>query len=119
MHRSDEPEFKLFLGTNHTPLIRGTDNGIWRRVHLIPFDVQIPDEERDMRLPEKLGAELPGILAWVVAGAVERCLALSNPTESSLANKTVELTRAGGAFRPAPRGRAGGPPASCAGAASR
>jgi putative DNA primase/helicase len=66
-----EPEFKLFLGTNHKPLIRGTDNGIWRRVNLIPFEVQIPDDERDMRLPEKLAAELPGILAWIVAGAVE------------------------------------------------
>ena len=66
-----EPTFKIFLGTNHKPMISGTDNGIWRRVNLIPFEVQIPDSEKDMRLPAKLEAELPGILAWIVAGAVE------------------------------------------------
>jgi putative DNA primase/helicase len=67
---SFQPTFKLFLATNHKPQIRGTDNGIWRRIHLIPWTVAIPLEEQDKDLKEKLLAELPGILAWIVTGAV-------------------------------------------------
>jgi putative DNA primase/helicase len=67
---SFQPTFKLFLATNHKPQIRGTDNGIWRRLHLIPWTVAIPPEEQDKDLKDKLLGELPGILAWIVAGAV-------------------------------------------------
>ena len=63
-----EPTFKLWLAVNHKPRIVGTDHAIWRRVRLIPFNVIIPDDERDPDLPEKLKAELPGILAWAVQG---------------------------------------------------
>ena len=65
------PEFKLFLGTNHKPVIKGSDYGIWRRIRLLPFGVTIPPEERDRDLIEKLKAELPGILAWMVRGCQE------------------------------------------------
>lgn len=65
------PGFKVFLSTNHRPVIRGTDHAIWRRIRLIPFDVVIPDEEQDRTLGDKLRAEAPGILRW----AVEGCLA--------------------------------------------
>jgi putative DNA primase/helicase len=41
------PQFKLFIAGNHKPIIRGDDIGIWRRIHLIPFLVTIPQEERD------------------------------------------------------------------------
>jgi len=64
------PEFKLFLATNHNPLIRGTDLAIWRRIRRIPFAVTIPDAEQDRALPHKLRAELPGILAWAVRGCL-------------------------------------------------
>lgn len=63
-----KPTFKLWLYGNHKPTIAGTDDGIWRRVRLIPFTVQIPEKERDATLPAKLRAELPGILAWAVRG---------------------------------------------------
>jgi putative DNA primase/helicase len=66
-----KPEFKLWLGTNHRPVIRGTDPAIWDRIMLVPFDVRIPDEEVDHGLPAKLRAELPGILAWAVRGCLE------------------------------------------------
>jgi putative DNA primase/helicase len=59
-----KPQFKLFLAANHKPVIRGTDEGIWRRVRLIPFTVQIPKAEQDKELLAKLREELPGILAW-------------------------------------------------------
>jgi putative DNA primase/helicase len=62
--------FKLFLATNHRPKIRGTDNGIWRRIRLVPFNVTIPDEQQDKELKDKLRNELPGILAWAVRGSL-------------------------------------------------
>lgn len=64
------PEFKLWMGTNHKPIIRGTDTGIWRRVHLIPFTVTIPEEKVDRHLLHHLRAELPGILHWAVEGCL-------------------------------------------------
>jgi putative DNA primase/helicase len=65
------PVFKLWLAANHKPEVDGTDEGIWRRIHLVPFDVTIPAPERDKRLPDKLRSERPGILSWCVLGAVE------------------------------------------------
>ncbi len=65
------PEFKLWIRGNHHPQIRGTDDGIWRRIHLIPFTVQIREGERDKGLTDKLREELPGILAWAVKGCLE------------------------------------------------
>src|SRR5437867_6039937 len=64
------PEFKLWLATNHKPVIRGTDKAIWDRIRLVPFTVRIPDAEQDKALGEKLRAELPGILRWVVDGCL-------------------------------------------------
>ena len=62
------PEFKLWMATNHKPTIRGTDLGIWRRIHIIPFSVTIPEQAVDRKLPHKLEEELPDILAWTVEG---------------------------------------------------
>ncbi|NLA52905.1 MAG: DNA primase, partial [Clostridiales bacterium] len=64
------PEFKLWMLTNHKPVIRGTDLGIWSRIHLIPFKVQIPEDQVDFRLKDKLREEMPGILAWAVEGCL-------------------------------------------------
>lgn len=65
------PNFKLWVRGNHKPQIRGTDEGIWRRIRLIELPVQIPEAERDPRLFEKLRSQLPGILAWAVRGCLE------------------------------------------------
>jgi putative DNA primase/helicase len=65
------PRFKIWLHTNHRPEIRGTDEGIWRRPRLIPFNVTFEGVRADLRLDEKLDAERPGILRWAVEGAVE------------------------------------------------
>ncbi len=66
-----QPQFALWMAANHRPVIRGTDDGIWRRMRLVPFTVQIPAEEVDKALPDALRAELPGILAWAVSGAIQ------------------------------------------------
>jgi P4 family phage/plasmid primase-like protien len=65
-----KPAFKLWLATNHKPQIRGTDRAIWRRIRLIPFSVTIPDADVDLAMPDKLQAELPGILAWAMVGCL-------------------------------------------------
>lgn len=62
------PNFKLWMATNHKPIIRGTDLGIWRRLHLIPFTYTIPEDKIDKNLPYKLKRELCGILNWAVDG---------------------------------------------------
>lgn len=67
------PEFKIVMSTNYKPVIKGTDNGIWRRVRLIPFTAEFTKENRDPQLIEKLRRELPGILNWAIAGAVGWC----------------------------------------------
>ena len=64
------PEFKIWFATNHRPIIRGTDHGIWRRLCIIPFAVKIPADKIDRSLRWKLMREYPGILAWAVEGAL-------------------------------------------------
>lgn len=66
-----QPIFKLTISGNHKPEIRGTDDGIWRRVLLVPFDVQIPENERDQQLGERLWSERSGIFNWLVEGLVD------------------------------------------------
>ncbi|MGE6615763.1 phage/plasmid primase, P4 family [Bacillus mycoides] len=65
------PEFKVFFTTNHKPVIGGLDEGIWRRVKLIPFNLNLPSHKRDKRLPEKLSLEMPGILNWAIEGCMK------------------------------------------------
>lgn len=89
-----KPEFKLIMATNYKPRIRGTDSGIWRRIRLVPFTQTIPEDKQDLQLPEKLQAELPGILNWALVGlhqwmqasaggkrrGLPRCAAVDNAT---------------------------------------
>jgi putative DNA primase/helicase len=62
------PTFKIFMATNHKPVIKGTDHGIWRRIKLIPFTTRIPEEKQDKHLEGKLKAEASGILNWLLEG---------------------------------------------------
>ena len=67
-----DPQFKLWIATNHKPRIVGTDVGIWRRVRMIPFTQVIPEEERNPNLKDELIAtEAEGILRWAVEGCLE------------------------------------------------
>ncbi len=90
--RKDEfswiPTHKLWMATNHLPVIKGTDKGMWRRVLVVPFDVNIPDAQRDNQLEEKLFAEARGILAWCIDGAVEYLrYGLQPPVEVQMASE--------------------------------
>jgi putative DNA primase/helicase len=64
------PQGKIFLSANYKLSVTGQDTGFWRRVRVVPFDVTIPENERDKNLLDKLQCELEGILAWSVQGAV-------------------------------------------------
>jgi putative DNA primase/helicase len=62
------PQFKLTISGNYRPLIQGTDEGIWRRVLLVPWNVQVASDEQDRQLGEKLRAEAPGVLNRLLDG---------------------------------------------------
>lgn len=63
-----EPTHKSVLATNHKPEVRGTDDGIWRRLPLVPFTRQFLAADADPGLKEKLATEAKGILRWMVDG---------------------------------------------------
>lgn len=62
------PTHKLIVRGNHRPIIADNDEGLWRRIVLIPFDLNVPPDQRDQGLETRLMAEAPGILAWMVRG---------------------------------------------------
>jgi len=65
---SFDPSHTFVMLTNHKPIVAGTDEGIWRRLRLVPWEVVIPESERDEDLGAKLAAELDAVLAWLAAG---------------------------------------------------
>ena len=65
-----DPVFKLWMATNHMPKIYGTDEGIWRRLIIIPFTHTVKKENIDKNLEYKLKAESMGILKWAIDGAM-------------------------------------------------
>ncbi len=64
------PTFKIFMATNHKPVIKGTDHGIWRRIKLIPFTTRIEEARQDKHLERKLSEEKSGILNWLIEGCM-------------------------------------------------
>ncbi len=64
-----QPTHKIWLATNHKPAVRGNDPAIWSRIRLVPFEVSFEGRE-DKTLKHVLQEELPGILAWAVAGCL-------------------------------------------------
>ena len=69
-HFEFEPSHKLILCTNHKPRITGQDEGIWRRLRLVPFNVRFDGDRQDKSLGVKLLNECEGILAWAVRGCL-------------------------------------------------
>ena len=65
------PRFKLFITGNHKPRLDNVDEAMRRRLLLVPFTVQIPPEERDPELADRLQAEWPAILRWALDGCGE------------------------------------------------
>lgn len=65
------PAFKPHIAGNYRPEIPGTDEGIWRRVRLVPWAQHRAEGERDEALPEKLKGEAEGVLRWMVDGLMD------------------------------------------------
>jgi len=63
-----KPTHKLWIYGNFKPVASANDFGFWRRVHLLPFEVIIPEPERIPNFSDKLKPQWPGILAWAVRG---------------------------------------------------
>ncbi|NBW14115.1 MAG: hypothetical protein EBR82_39570 [Caulobacteraceae bacterium] len=63
-----KPTWKLHISSNHKPLVRGGDDGIWRRIMLTPWLQRFEGKAEDKRLKDKLMDELPGILNWCLFG---------------------------------------------------
>ena len=85
------PKFKLFISGNHKPVIRGEDDGIWRRIKVIPFKNQIPESQVDKHLYDRLMQERSGILNWAITG----CLSWQQEglTETQLVKDEVSIYR--------------------------
>ncbi|MCP4406814.1 MAG: hypothetical protein GY807_03470, partial [Gammaproteobacteria bacterium] len=66
-----DPQFKIVLQGNHKPRIDDTSDGIWRRVLLVPFEVQIPKNQVDRELPQKMRRQSCGVFTWLVEGALD------------------------------------------------
>lgn len=79
------PSFKLSVQGNHKPKITGHDDGIWRRVLLVPWSVQIAIEEVDAKLPDKLRSEASGVLNRLLIGLLDWRAAGLVPPEEVLA----------------------------------
>ena len=65
------PKFKIWLATNHKPIIRGNDTGIWRRIISIPFNYKVPKEKRNKSLIFELEEEMGAILHWAIDGCLK------------------------------------------------
>ena len=83
------PTFVIWVSTNHLPVIRGTDKGMWRRIRLLPYTVEIPLQEQDKNLKDKLTEERSGILNWLIEGA-EMYFAAGLPSPTAVEDATED-----------------------------
>jgi putative DNA primase/helicase len=80
------PTHKFIIAGNHKPGFRTVDEAIRRRFLLVPFTICIPEEERDKHFAEKLKAEGPAILRWMVDGCLQcQCDGLMVPDKVRVA----------------------------------
>jgi len=92
-----EPTHKIWLAVNHKPIIDEDSEAIWRRIHLIPFNIHFIEPEKahkgdlvqDRGLPKVLKEELSGILNWAIQGSLTwQHGGLQPPEEVQMATET-------------------------------
>lgn len=92
------PTFKLVLSFNRRPIIRGDDDGTWRRLPMVKFDVQIPTASADRRFIDKLRPEASAILNWMLDGYRlwrDMGLAMPDKVRAATAEYRAESDRVG------------------------
>ncbi|QRX90847.1 DNA primase family protein [Streptomyces noursei] len=85
MHRNPitfDPSHTLVMLTNFLPQVSGDDPAVWRRILVVPFDVTIPETERDPGLPDRLRKAAPAVLAWTYEGWLDYQAQGLNPPEA-------------------------------------
>ncbi len=85
MHRNPitfDPSHTLVMLTNFLPQVSGDDPAVWRRILVVPFDVTIPEAERDPGLPDRLRKAAPAVLAWAYEGWLDYQAQGLNPPEA-------------------------------------
>jgi len=88
------PTHHLWLQTNHLPQISGTDWGIWRRIKVLPWLTTFVGSAEDRELPEKLRAEAPGILNWLLEGVARwRKVGLGDDTVPAAVREATDSYR--------------------------
>lgn len=85
------PTWKLVLATNHLPEVKGTDSGIWRRIHMVQFNQSFEGNRRDRDLEIKLRRELSGIFNWCLAGLKDYLTRGGFDPPESVAKSTTEM----------------------------
>ena len=81
------PTHTSILCTNHKPVVKGQDVGVWRRLKLVPFLVDLTDK-KDITIPNRLRTELAGVANWLLQGnregraeGIGSCKAVDDATE--------------------------------------
>lgn len=67
------PTHQLIYVTNHLPRVKGADKAIWRRMRVIPFDVEITDEQKDTQIDERLELAADAVITWAIEGWFDYC----------------------------------------------
>jgi putative DNA primase/helicase len=80
-----QPKFKIIMAGNHKPGLQDVGEAMRRRVHIVPWAVTIPPDERDHALDAKLVPEHGGILRWMIDGCLAWRHGGLNPPASVLA----------------------------------
>jgi len=63
-----KPVFKLLIHANNLPKVKAGDEAMWKRLHLIRYDMELAEDQIDVELGAKLLAEKEGILVKMAAG---------------------------------------------------
>ncbi|WP_029418059.1 DNA primase family protein [Brevundimonas bacteroides] len=92
------PKAKLFFEMNSFMVARGDDDGIWRRIRPVLFRRQVPKDQIDRLLPQKLAEEKAGILNWLIEGVGDWLRAGSLQPPASLDQVLEDYRRASSPF---------------------
>jgi P4 family phage/plasmid primase-like protien len=60
--------YKIVIASNYKPIVKGQDDGIWRRLRIIACELSLTDNQKDHYLEKSLLKEIDGIFLWMLDG---------------------------------------------------